>query len=455
MKTAIITVLFTLFSLFACGDPVNAVLGDESFRFYFGKYPDAQTSESLRISTHLRYVELLLLNAPVEHLSADKIRSRMRMLDLLHRYRLRGEFPSNYDHPGERRPCFIDKKNNICAVGYLIEQTAGRALANQINARHQYDLIENMNMPELNAWVEESGLTLQECAMIQPSYVDSNDGRVVIPESKLTREEIAEHLTKHINLPDSFFNAGPMILNVNFMITKAGTTALVKFDRVLPQEAHQRLVKAVKKLRFKPAYRYRYIREENRYITENIVSREKMMLVITKAGDSRTVIGKRSDILIPRDEDNYFERYVRNVLEIFPQDESPDSETIKLNGVLTDQPSLNRMKLYGGTSDGLYTLIRKDIPLENGKFELTFENENYASLKAAFFYNGNHYYSLTDIKPVDQTMLITFEDIEDIHEICGGGCFEVAQDTKKAWYQPILIEQQTLSQEISTQKLSQ
>lgn len=149
---------------------INAVLGDVSFVKKFGKAPNEAINERLRIQTHLAYVEALLRKADVANLSPQLRERRAALLDKLHDYRLAGEFPTNLDFPQERRPCFIDAVGNICAVGYLIEQTAGRALAEHITAAHQYDFLADMKMPELTAWVEASGLTARECAMIQPTY---------------------------------------------------------------------------------------------------------------------------------------------------------------------------------------------------------------------------------------------------------------------------------------------
>ncbi|MCU0353101.1 MAG: hypothetical protein MUD08_05075 [Cytophagales bacterium] len=150
--------------------PVNAVLGDRSFVETFGHSPTASTDEQLRIRTHLAYVETLLRTKDVQHLSPDLRKNRENLLNHLHTYIRRGAFPKNYDHPGQRKPCFIDRDGNICAVGYLVEQSAGRPLAERINSLFQYEEIQNMQLPELAAWVAQSGLTLEECAMIQPMY---------------------------------------------------------------------------------------------------------------------------------------------------------------------------------------------------------------------------------------------------------------------------------------------
>lgn len=150
--------------------PVNAIIGDESFVETFGRRPDNQTSEALRIETHLAYVEKKLRSRNVTHLPEHMQKKRQQLLDLLEEYRDAGRFPKNYDHPSERRPCFIDQDGAICAVGYLIEQTAGREVAERINTRHPYDYIQDMDMPEVKEWIRQSGLTEEECAMIQPAY---------------------------------------------------------------------------------------------------------------------------------------------------------------------------------------------------------------------------------------------------------------------------------------------
>lgn len=149
---------------------INAIIGDESFVRLFNTLPDGDTDEQLRIQTHLAYVEHMLRDKDVSHLNAQQQQKRAQVLEYLHRYWNNGVFPSNLEYPGERRPCFIDKNGNICAVGYLIEMTAGRQVAEDINKDHQYDYIVDMNEPAVNAWADEHGLTLEECAMIQPAY---------------------------------------------------------------------------------------------------------------------------------------------------------------------------------------------------------------------------------------------------------------------------------------------
>ena len=58
----------------------------------------------------------------------------------------------------------------ICAVGYLIEQSAGRALAEAINAHFAEAMITEMESLALDGWIATSGLNVCELAMIQPCY---------------------------------------------------------------------------------------------------------------------------------------------------------------------------------------------------------------------------------------------------------------------------------------------
>jgi hypothetical protein len=147
----------------------------------------------------------------VSHLPSPLRERRSALLDKLHDYRLAGEFPTNLDFPQERRPCFIDAAGNICAVGYLIEQTAGRALAERITAAHKYDFLADMEMPELTAWVEASGLTARECAMIQPQY-ESRRNRDFMIQSLLPNTLPSTNLpiTREVKVRGLPFAANPL-----------------------------------------------------------------------------------------------------------------------------------------------------------------------------------------------------------------------------------------------------
>ncbi|MET7259038.1 hypothetical protein [Dyadobacter fermentans] len=175
MKTFVTTAFASL--LFLCvwmerrsaDGTINPIIGDVSFEMKYGTLPNADTDDQVRIAAHLEYAEKVLRKRDVSQLSAQMRSKRMHLLDLLRDYRSAGLFPKNYER-NERKPCFIDRNGTICAVGYLIEQTAGRAVAEDINSRHKYDTILAMNDRKVDEWIAQSGLSKVECAMIQPGY---------------------------------------------------------------------------------------------------------------------------------------------------------------------------------------------------------------------------------------------------------------------------------------------
>ena len=46
------------------------------------------------------------------------------------------------------------------------------SMPEQINARHEFDYIADMDMTSVSEWADANGLSLLECAMIQPQYLD-------------------------------------------------------------------------------------------------------------------------------------------------------------------------------------------------------------------------------------------------------------------------------------------
>lgn len=163
--------------------PVNAIIGDESFDVMYQGSAAEEAEEVFRIQTHLAYVEAKLRSADISHLNEDQLRNRIFVIDLLHNYWQLGQFPSNNAYP-ERRPCFIDAEGNICAVGYLIAATGGRDLAESINDRFQYEYLVDMDEPILAEWAENYGLSLEECAMIQPTYGPPPQAAITYAELK-------------------------------------------------------------------------------------------------------------------------------------------------------------------------------------------------------------------------------------------------------------------------------
>jgi hypothetical protein len=162
-------------------DQVNVLVGNAGYVAATGHEPTTATNDDARVQAHLAYAERQLRQHSPGALTPALARRRQQALDLLHRYWVAGVFPRNYDYPGERRACFIDRDGRLCAVGYLVAETAGRPVAERINAAHQYDLIADMRTPALADWVRTSGLTKAECALIQPTYGSPNPVVAAVP----------------------------------------------------------------------------------------------------------------------------------------------------------------------------------------------------------------------------------------------------------------------------------
>lgn len=120
-------------------------------------------------------VEAELRAATPAGLTPAQRAARARVLDSLHRYRL-GELNRNVAFPGERKPFFIDDRGQRCAVAYLLDDTGHAELTWRIAARDNHVWVgELAAMPELQQWLQQCGLTLEEAVRIQaPGYSGRN-----------------------------------------------------------------------------------------------------------------------------------------------------------------------------------------------------------------------------------------------------------------------------------------
>jgi hypothetical protein len=172
MKSSLFTFLLFIcfYSIGGQHQVVNPIIQNESSKLFSFYFPGLEISEEMRVACHLLYAEQILRAGKSEALSENQKLNRARIADLLHEYTLRGVYPKNYNYRGERAPCFIDQEGTICAVGYLIEQTAGHDVAVSINKEYQYADILEMDIEFIEVWANQNGITLEECAIIQPTY---------------------------------------------------------------------------------------------------------------------------------------------------------------------------------------------------------------------------------------------------------------------------------------------
>lgn len=127
---------------------------------------DFSTPEKIR--AHLEATEKRLRAAPAPEGQATR---RTAMLDRLHAYWVRGQFPQNRTAAGQV-PVFIDERGMACAVAQLVIDSGAQELANRVQATDNHGYLLEMKVPGLESWIASSGLSGEELASIQPEYAE-------------------------------------------------------------------------------------------------------------------------------------------------------------------------------------------------------------------------------------------------------------------------------------------
>ncbi|GEM_PF-5307319 len=96
--------------------------------------------------------------------------ARARQVATLTRYAQRERFPINADSTRGARPIFVDEADTACAVGFLMRADGWEDDVAAILAERNGIYVEDAEGGALYAWVVESGLTIEEAAVIQPAY---------------------------------------------------------------------------------------------------------------------------------------------------------------------------------------------------------------------------------------------------------------------------------------------
>jgi hypothetical protein len=134
--------------------------------------------EDWRLRQHFKRVENILRKRDTSHLPEALQKAREAQLESLHRYAERSIFPRNHSKKSYT-PCFIDREGRECAVAHLLMQSEQNELVQTIVQKANYAYVPQMNFPELEQWADESGLTKEEVALIQPTYGESNFSNVL------------------------------------------------------------------------------------------------------------------------------------------------------------------------------------------------------------------------------------------------------------------------------------
>lgn len=97
-------------------------------------------------------------------------RKRQGQIARLEGYIRRGVYPRNTDFPGEFMPYFVDRKGTPCAVAYLMKRDGESGLVAQVTKANNQVRVMQIPPGPAQDWILHSGLTQEECAMVQPTY---------------------------------------------------------------------------------------------------------------------------------------------------------------------------------------------------------------------------------------------------------------------------------------------
>lgn len=137
-------------------------------RSHFEAHVDLRADNVGRIQAHLAEVVETLRRTERPGLAAELRARRARLIDRLDEYWREGIFPVNTT--ARLTPVFIDDDGRACAVGDLMIHSGAGDIAEEIAACENYAYVPEIENPRAARWIAESGLTVEECAMIQPSY---------------------------------------------------------------------------------------------------------------------------------------------------------------------------------------------------------------------------------------------------------------------------------------------
>lgn len=112
---------------------------------------------------------------------------RELLLDELERYRDEGVFPRN-EYVAGLSPVFIDDDGRFCAVGYLMATSGAADLAKEIARNENYSRVAEIRTEGVAEWAKWAGFTVEELALIQPTYIGQDTPCFWIPNSVCPRD---------------------------------------------------------------------------------------------------------------------------------------------------------------------------------------------------------------------------------------------------------------------------
>lgn len=134
--------------------------------------------EQARVRAHLEGVLEQLRTSPPAGLDAAQRAARAETIEWLAEYTERGLYPRNHV-TAVTSPIFVDPHGTPCAVGYLLLRSGERALVDRIvRTDNRVRVPELAGDEQLERWLRERGITLEEAARIQPVYEPAGDPRM-------------------------------------------------------------------------------------------------------------------------------------------------------------------------------------------------------------------------------------------------------------------------------------
>lgn len=130
-------------------------------------------TENAVIQSHLLLVYQILNGRQTHHLTPLQLTNRHKNLASLLQYAQSGRFPIN-NKIAKRNPVFIDDYETFCAVGYLIKASGYEWISREIQQHENLLYVRQIQNPNLKNWAAHCGLSVDELAWIQPSYIYSN-----------------------------------------------------------------------------------------------------------------------------------------------------------------------------------------------------------------------------------------------------------------------------------------
>lgn len=172
----------------------------------FGAFTDVNTEKQERISNRLTYVQQLLKMRKTTELTPQQQSNRTQLLNLLELYVMLGKYPSDYDQKVKERLCFKDASGRRCAIGFMIERTAGQHLADIVCDQESLEFLVPAHKSAYEAWLAQSGMTSEELAMIQPNFSGQAPADSQAPSGvSQTFASLREASQRRGSYPDSAF----------------------------------------------------------------------------------------------------------------------------------------------------------------------------------------------------------------------------------------------------------